>query len=92
MLKDKPVESLPAIFEGCATRILGRFPEIDVRWDDIRRGRKLTIYRQEDAGFDVVVEAETYGLYPYTGEWHGAPWEPGTEDPVELCEERIISA
>ena len=68
-------------------RILGRFPEVEVHWDDTRRGRKLTIYRQEDTGFDVVVEAETYGLYPYAGNWHGAPWDPEDEYWAELCEE-----
>ena len=28
---------------------------------------------------------ETYGLYPYAGEWHGAPWDVTVWPPVALA-------
>ena len=55
-------------------------------------GRELFIPKQDLSGFDVIVQAETYGLYPFAGEWHGAPWElspnghrPRDQQIEELC-------
>lgn len=42
--------------------------------------------QKDETGFDVVVEAETYGLYPFAGDWHGPPWEM-TETSEVLCKE-----
>lgn len=52
-------------------------------------GRQLELcVRGSDNGFDVGAMVETYGLYPWAGSWHGAPWEPTAKWPSEaLCRE-----
>ena len=73
------MEHLPTIFEKYAKEALAASPEIDAKWVIRDGGDKkiLTIKKQNSLGFDVVVECETYGLYPYAGEWHGPAWELG---------------
>ncbi|MFB3897695.1 MAG: hypothetical protein ACE14V_15490 [bacterium] len=84
------MNNLPKIFENCAKSILEKYPNIQTKWDDNGTKRsRLTIYKQDENGFDIIVEAETYGLYPFAGGWHGAPWEIGPTDttPEKLCEQ-----
>lgn len=62
---------------------------MSIRWENLQGGdkKRLTIFKQRDTGFDVVVECETYGLYPFAGDWHGPAWEPMNERLDELCDE-----
>ena len=85
------MEHLPTIFEKYAKETLASSPEIEAKWEIRDSGDKkiLTIKKQHSLGFDVVVECETYGLYPYAGEWHGPAWELGSSDEtfLDLCEQ-----
>ena len=79
--------SIPEEFERQARAVLAGHPELGVRWSTISsgRGRELYIPKREPSGFDIVVQAETYGLYPFAGDWHGVPWELSSKDsrPIE---------
>jgi hypothetical protein len=88
--------SIPEEFERQARAVLANHPDLHVRWAEISkgRGRELFIPKQDSSGFDVRVQAEEYGLYPFADDWHGAPWELSAADsrPVskrvrELCSE-----
>jgi len=87
MALDDP--ALPDLFEAYARSILVQYPELRARWHVTSRGRGrwLTVPKRDDAGFDVVVQAETDGLYPFAGDWHGAPWDAGIggERDEDLC-------
>ena len=70
------MNNLPLAFEQHASEILASHPELRTKWEATKTGgRRLTIYKQDESGFDVVVDAETYGLYPYAGDWHGSAWD-----------------
>jgi len=48
----------------------------------------LAIPKASEHGFDVGATIETYGIYPLAGAWHGAPWEPMNDWPVEqVCKD-----
>ncbi len=85
------MKHLPTIFEKYAKEILAKSPEIETEWEIRNGGDKkiLTIKKLDSSGFDVVAECETYGLYPFAGEWHGSAWElwPGDETLLDLCEQ-----
>lgn len=67
---------LSVAFEEYASQILSRHPEVQAKWEASRGGgRRLTIFKKDESGFDVVIDAEDYGLYPYAGEWHGPAWD-----------------
>jgi hypothetical protein len=38
-------------------------------------------------GFGIGAKCETYGLYPWAGEWQGVPWEPVDWSVDQLCNE-----
>jgi len=45
-------------------------------WRTSGSGAKtLTIDAVGDSGFPVELVFEEYGVYPYAGDWHGAPWD-----------------
>ena len=68
------MEDLPLMFERCARQILSGYPELRTQWKDLNgKGKQLTICKKDETGFDVVVQAETYGLYPFAGDWYGPP-------------------
>lgn len=84
------MEDLPSEFERYAKRLLAGYPEVSTKWDSLAHdGKHLTIFRKDESGFDVVVEAYTYGLYPYAGDWHGPAWELVSKEETcgELCEQ-----
>lgn len=81
------MESLPEVFERYASELLSGDSRIRTKWESIKgNGKRLTIYKIDESGFDIVVDAETYGLYPYAGDWHGSAWDWGTSYD-ELCRE-----
>jgi len=71
------VPSLPDIFCQLATERLAAHPSLVHRWSgpDSKGKRVLSVPKAEDSGFDVRIECEAYGLYPYADGWHGAPWD-----------------
>lgn len=80
------MEHLPTIFEKYAKEVLAESAGIESVWE-IRDGgdkRILTIKKENTSGFDVVVECETYGLYPFAGGWHGPAWELFSRDETFL--------
>ena len=85
------VEHLPTIFENYVTEILANLPELEIEWETLNGGdkKRLKIKKSDPSGFDVIAECETYGLYPFAGEWHGPAWElwPGNETLLDLCEQ-----
>jgi hypothetical protein len=78
--------TIPEVFEREARAAFAVHPNLSPRWSVISNGdgRQLLMPRRESSGFDVGVQAETYGLYPFAGEWAGAPWEPAPGDPRPL--------
>ena len=81
------MDNLPILFERYARGILDEYTTIQAKWDSTNQGgRRLTIFKVDESGFDIMVDAETYGLIPYAGDWHGPAWESsvGTKD---LCEQ-----
>lgn len=88
--------TLPEAFEHHARAILADHPALNARWKTISKGvgRELLIPKRDSTGFDVRVEAELDGLYPFAGAWHGAAWELSPSDTratdtrtAELCVE-----
>lgn len=70
------MNNLPLVFEQHASEIMASHPGLRAKWEVTKTsGRRLTIDKQDESGFDVVVDAETNGLYPYAGDWHGPAWD-----------------
>jgi hypothetical protein len=70
-------------FRGVADPVLERYPELRFAWESHPKGGGYTsrVCKTANTGFDAGVEVQTYGLYPFAGEWHGSPWDittPGT--------------
>ena len=86
--------TFPALVEAFETRaraVLVGYPQLAHRWEDIDkwRGRRLSIPKAEESGFDVSVAAYPNGLYAYAGPWHSPAWDgcaPG-ESVDAMCEE-----
>jgi len=71
--------ALPDTFFRMAEDTLRVQPEVAHEWSSGRRGKRtLRIPKGDDGGFDVTIACETYGLYPFAGDWHGAPWDVNT--------------
>jgi hypothetical protein len=86
------MESLPDTFFRMATAHLAEYPNLAHHWSgpDQHGKRILDIPKAREDGFDIRIEAETYGLYPRAGRWHGAPWDaPHDTDTTneEVCED-----
>ncbi len=82
--------SLPDTFFEMAQGIMARHSALEHEWTSEPSGKRtLKIPAAGPTGFDVVIEAETYGLYPYAGEWHGAPWDSNMPRMsfAEICED-----
>jgi len=79
------MEHLPTSFEKFAKKKLATPMHISCDWETLNNGdkRRLVIKKQKNDGFDIVVECETYGLYPFAGEWHGPAWEWFREESLE---------
>lgn len=81
---------LPTYFESYVNKLLSQSPGLSFKWDNEAGPKKrLTIFKEDETGYDVVVEAETYGLYPYAGDWHGPAWEVNKDEEgfESLCQE-----
>jgi hypothetical protein len=59
-------------FRTAAQSFLDACPRIQYEWHS---PLTLKIPASSPSGFDVKLVCESYGLYPYAGEWHGAPWD-----------------
>jgi len=76
-------------FREVAEPVLARHPAIRFEWVSHRKGGGYTlrVFKNSPTGFDVGIEVQTYGLYPFGGDWHGSPWDittPGTSV-VAMC-------
>jgi hypothetical protein len=82
---------LPDIFHHLATQRLAAHPGLAHEWSgpDHKGKRILIIPEVEESGFDIRIDCETYGLYPYAGGWHGAPWDADRPKATleEICED-----
>ena len=83
----------PDAFYRTASDVLARHPEIKHSWtfNEKKQRRELLIPKAEPTGFDVGVNCETYGLYPWAGDWVGAPWDVADPDPVEKRFEQVLA-
>jgi hypothetical protein len=82
--------SLPDTFFEAAQRVISSHPTLAHEWTSEPSGKRtLKFPASIPSGFDVVIQAETYGLYPYAGDWHGAPWDANTPKMslAEICED-----
>ncbi|MCB0408113.1 MAG: hypothetical protein KDD34_07920 [Bdellovibrionales bacterium] len=83
------MDSLPEIFFRKASDILKQYPELSFEWNESSEKKTLKILKNENSGFDIEVECETYGLYPSADGWHGAAWDSTTPNTTfeELSED-----
>jgi hypothetical protein len=68
-------QSLLDEFEKLADDLLSRESTIKKTLKRAESKIVLEIPRGSNRGFDVGATVETYGIYPYAGECHGAAWE-----------------
>jgi hypothetical protein len=70
----------PDTFYRLATDVLDRHPEVKHQWifNEKKHRRELIIPKTQETGFDVGVYCETYGLYPWAGDWWGPCWDINT--------------
>jgi hypothetical protein len=66
------VSEFTETFRRAAQSVLDTCPRIEHEWQS---PLTLKIAASSASGFDVKLVCESYGLYPYAGEWHGAPWD-----------------
>ena len=79
--------SLLDTFEAKGRALLGA-SSLTGLWRIERRAEDVKLQIAASAGgFDLGAKCETYGLYPWAGEWQGAPWEPVDWSVDQLCEE-----
>ena len=64
-------------FRDIADPILAQHPQLRFTWDSHSKGTaySLRILKASPTGFDVGMDVQTYGLYPFAGDWHGSPWD-----------------
>jgi hypothetical protein len=89
-----PSLKYPDTFFRVASTILERHPEVRHQWsfDEKKQNRKLIIPKVEDSGFDVGVNCETYGLYPWAGDWSGPCWDINTpKTTLEEMSEEVLA-
>ena len=84
--------TLPDTFFRMALARLEEYPHLKHRWSGPEKGgrRILQIPKADEDGFDVTIECETYGLYPFADGWHGAPWDAPRNSKTtneEVCED-----
>jgi hypothetical protein len=72
-------ESLPATFERLVNEIISAEPDLVYRWDAVADTRRRLVFpKQCENGFEVIAEAEPYGLYAFAEGWHSAAWDANT--------------
>ena len=84
---DKSVSEFIEAFRSAATSVLAENPAIPVEW--LSNPVSLRVFPSSETGFEVRLVCETYGLYPYAGEWHGAPWDVTVWEPESLS--RVVN-
>jgi len=62
-------------FRRAVTAVLAETAAIRHEWT--AAPLSLRIHPSSESGFDVKLVCESYGIYPYAGGWHGAPWDDG---------------
>lgn len=69
--------TLPDTFFRMTTEWLSAHPHLSPQWLGPEKDgkRTLRIPKADEQGFDVTIECESYGLYPFCDGWHGAPWD-----------------
>lgn len=69
--------TLPDTFFQVVSARLADHPQLKHQWSGPEKSGKrvLRIPKADDTGFDVTIECEPYGLYPFADGWHGAPWD-----------------
>jgi hypothetical protein len=78
-------QSLLNEFEKIAKTLLG---DRDISLTRDKSKLTFKIPKLSEDGFDIKATVETYGIYPEAGSWHGAPWEPRKEWPVQqVCKD-----
>jgi len=77
------------VFRDVAEPILIRHPQLRFDWKNHPKAKAYTlrILKNSPTGFDVGVEVQTYALYPFAGDWRGAPWDVTTPDTtlIAMC-------
>lgn len=67
---------LPEVFFNRANGILQQSPEVKFQWiRNTAEQKTLKILKNNNKGFDIEIQCETYGLYPIVDGWHGASWD-----------------
>jgi hypothetical protein len=82
-------------FKEVAEKVTWDCPSDKCEWTSEPNKPKetLTIHKLDENGFDVRLECESYGLYPFAGGWHGAPWvKMGTPDKKMLLRQLPVKS
>ena len=68
-----------------------QYPNLAHHWSGPESSGKRVLHlpKQDTSGFDIRIECEPYGLYPYAGDWHGATWDANAPNTTieEQCEQ-----
>ena len=59
-------------FRDGAGEVLAYLDEDQYRWPT---PNSLVVPASDDTGFEVRLVCESYGLYPFAGDWYGPPWD-----------------
>ena len=70
-------------FEKLAHHYFAQEPNIEKTLNRQKSKITIEIPKKSASGFDVGAAVEIYGIYPWAGQWHGAPWEPMKHWPTE---------
>lgn len=60
-------------FLSAGSTVLSENAHINAEWSS--DPMTLKIFASSDAGFDVELVCEDYGVYPHAGDWHFSPWD-----------------
>lgn len=79
-------------FKQVATEILKNCPQDKYEWisEPDKPKETLKICKLDDNGFDIRLECESYGLYPFAEGWSGSPWDV-TMSPIEEFKKEVNS-
>ncbi len=78
---------LTEIFFKRMTEFLEKYPQVNYEWIQNSETKKLKIFKQDEYGFDIEINCESYGVYPIVDKWHGAPWDITVMEPEEICDD-----
>ncbi len=75
------VSGFDTAFKNAVETVLSHAPHVRHEWVS---ESTVKFFASSPDGFDVSLVCESYGVYPYAGEWHGPPWDSTVWEPPAL--------